>query len=82
MAGRGRMPLDPPGKLGPHRLELCDLGVDLGHAGAQQGSLWPQGHRPWSQMVSSSAISRSRRPSRWALLMNRSRSTASCWYWR
>ena len=40
-------------------------------------SLCPQGQRPWSQMASSSAISRRRSPSRWALLMNRSRSTAS-----
>ena len=77
MAGRGRIPLDHPRQLGPDRLELGHPGVDLSHPLPQQRLLCSQGQRPWSQMASSSPISRSRRPSRWALLTNRSRSTAS-----
>ena len=79
MAGGGRVPLDHPGQLAPDRLEFGHLGVDLGHAGAQQRLAVAAGTQA---LVSSSAISRSRSPTRWALLMNRSRSTASCWYWR
>jgi hypothetical protein len=40
-------------------------------------SVWPQGHWPWSATWSSSPISRSRSPARWAPLIRRSRPTAS-----
>ena len=46
MAGSGRIPLDHPGQLTPHGLELGDLGVDLGHPARSSASLWPHGHRP------------------------------------
>jgi len=43
MAGRGRILFDHPGQLAPDRLEFGDLGVDLGHAGAQQRLTVPAG---------------------------------------
>jgi hypothetical protein len=73
--------LDHPRQLGLHGLEFGHLGVDLGIRVHSSASLWPQGQRPWSQVASSSQVSRSRSPTRWALLMNRRRLIASWWYW-
>jgi len=82
MAGGGRILLDHPGKLGPHRLELGDLGVDLGHAGAQQGLAVPAGAQ--ALVADGQQLGDLAQPQAEPLgaLMNRSRSTASCWYWR
>jgi hypothetical protein len=41
MAGRCRVPLDHSGQLGPDRLELGHLGVDLGHPLTQQRLAMP-----------------------------------------
>ena len=82
MAGGSRILLDHPRQLGPNRLERGHLGVDLSHPIAQQRLTMAAGTQALvadSQQLPDLA---SRRPTRWALLMNCSRSTASCWYWR
>ena len=82
MAGRSRTPLHHPGQLGPDRLELAHLGVELGDPGAQQRLAVPAG----AQALVADGQQLGDLPPAQAdplgALVNRSRSTASCCYWR
>jgi hypothetical protein len=59
-SGHGRPRPDtarPPGPARPGSPGvLATLGVELGHRSRSSASLCPHGHRPWSQIASSSAI--------------------------